>query len=48
MIKQLCYGIAIVCFVIAGAFDILINKDYKTGLVAWLLATANAIIFFWK
>ena len=46
-VKMFLYGTVVVCFSIAGTLDIK-GGSYKEGIVAFLFALANGIIFFWR
>lgn len=45
--KLILYGIAVVCFLVAGLLD-LHAGELKLGIVALLFAAANGVIFFWR
>jgi hypothetical protein len=45
--KTACYGLAVLCFLVAGACDFWQHHP-KEGTVAWLFALSNALIFFWR
>jgi len=45
--KHWIYGLAVICFILAGTLDIK-QMNYKEGVLAILYGIANAIIFFWR
>ena len=46
-IKTLAYSVAVGCFVVAGVYDFAQHHP-KEGIVAWLFAVCNALIFLWR
>ena len=47
LVRLVAYGVAIAGFVVAGGCD-LAEGNVKPGVIAWLLAVVNTMIFFWK
>ena len=45
--KVVLYGIAVVCFIIAGALDLTIGRC-REGFAAILLGVVNGLIFLWR
>ncbi len=47
MSKEIIYGMAVLCFIVAGTMDFMAH-EWKLGTVAMIFALANGVIFFWR